>query len=103
MRVGIATSWDKRTMHTAWQNLPTMRRYCRTRGYTLVVGKGMSPDGMFATYAHEFETAMLFLPISFVITDPSVQLKHDAPPTTIPPAGLGYDSALDFHDPEDSL
>jgi len=80
-----------------------MKRYCSIRGYTLVVGKGISPDGMFATYAHEFETAMLYLPITFVITDTLVQLKYDSPQTTIPPAGLGYDSALDFYDPEDSL
>lgn len=90
-------------MRDAWDNLPLMRHYCSVRGYTLVVGKGISPDGMFATYAHEFETAILYLPITFVITDTLVQLKYDSAPTTIPPAGLGYDSALDFYDPEDSL
>lgn len=91
MRVGILTSYQPHEIGIAWATLPLMRRYCRARGYTLAVGQGMSSEGMFERFGDQFETAMLFLPISFVVTDTLVPLAYGAPPTTEPPAGLGID------------
>lgn len=91
MRVGLLTSYQPHEIGIAWATLPLMRRYCRARGYTLAVGQGMSAEGMFERFGDQFETAMLFLPISFVITDTLVSLAYGAPPTTAPPAGLGSD------------
>ncbi len=86
-------------MAIAWTTLPVMHRYCHVRGYTLAVGVGMSAEGMFERFSDQFETAMLFVPISFVITDMLVQLKYGALPTTEPPKDLGFDLTgcpLDF-------
>lgn len=89
MRVGILTSYRPHEIGIAWATLPVMRRYCRARGYTLAVGQGMSPEGMFDAFAPQFETAMLFLPIWFVVLNPSVRIEHGGARQTTPPDGLG--------------
>ncbi len=66
-----------------------MKRYCGIRGYSLVVGTGRSPQAMFDAFAPQFETAMLFLPIWFVVLDPSVRIEHSGKRQTDPPPGLG--------------
>ena len=76
MRVGLLTSYKPNEIGVAWATLPLMRHYCRIRGYTLAVGQGISPEGMFERFEDQFETAMLFLPIWFVILDPSVRCEH---------------------------
>lgn len=77
-------------LETAWATLPLMRQYCRLRGYTLAVGQGMSPEGMFQRFGDQFETAMLFVPVNFVITGPSVKIEHLGYRQAFPPQHLGY-------------
>ena len=92
LRVGVLTSYQPHEIGIAWATLPLMRRYCRARGYTLAVGQGMSAEGMFDRFADQFETAMLFVPIAFVITDTLVPLKYGTLRATEPPEGLGTDA-----------
>lgn len=90
MRVGLLTAFEPHEIGMAWITLPLMRRYCRIRGYSLVVCNGLSPESAFNKLAGEFETAMLHLPINAVIMDPSVTF-HDGGPgkrTTDIPLGL---------------
>ena len=91
MRVGLLTSYREHEIGVAWATLPVMKRYCAIRGYSLVVGINMSPEGMFERFGPQFETAMLFVPITFVITDPSVRIEHSGYRQTEPPPGLGTD------------
>ena len=89
MRVGVLTSYQPHEIGIAWATLPVMKRYCAIRGYSLVVGIGRSADAMFNAFGPQFETAMLFLPIRFIITDPSVRIEHAGKQQTEPPPGLG--------------
>lgn len=90
MRVGLLTSYTlPEDRETAWATLPLMRQYCRLRGYTLAVGQGMSPEGMFQRFGDQFETAMLFVPINFIITDPSVRFENLGYRQEEAPFGLG--------------
>ena len=91
MRVGLLTSYQPHEIGIAWATLPLMKRYCAIRGYSLVVGTGRSPQAMFDAFAPQFETAMLFVPITFVITDPSIRIEHGGYRQAEPPAGLGTD------------
>jgi len=89
MRVGLLTSYWPHEIGVAWATLPVMKRYCRIRGYSLAVGIGVSPQGMFDNFGPQFETAMLFVPIRFVIMDPAVKIEGRGYRQTKPPEGLG--------------
>lgn len=89
MRVGVLTSYQPHEMGVAWATLPLMKRYCGIRGYSLAVGIGRSAEAMFNAFGPQFETAMLFVPIWFVIMDPSVRIEHCGKQQTAPPAALG--------------
>lgn len=51
----------------------------------------MSAEGMFDRFGDQFETAMLFLPVAFVITDTMVKIEHGGYRQTTSPTGLGRD------------
>lgn len=88
MRVGLLTSYRSHEVGYAWISLPLMRRYCRLRGYTLVVGDGLSAEAMFEQFAPDFETAMLFVPINAIVSDPLISFHHLGKEQTKPPPGL---------------
>ena len=92
MRVGLLTSYNRNEKAVAYTTLPIMKRYCSIRGYTLVVGQGMSADGMFEgvnPYLDpQFATATLFVPIWTVIVDPRVKFQNGGIDQRTPPEGL---------------
>ena len=89
MRVGLLTSYQPHEIGIAWATLPLMKRYCAIRGYSLVVGTGRSAQAMFDAFAPQFETAMLFVPIWFVVMNPSIRIEHGGLRQEIAPLGLG--------------
>lgn len=105
MRVGLLTSYFKNEKAAAYLTLPIMKRYCSIRGYTLVVGVGMSADGMYEGVSgtldphgrrgdDQYETATLFLPIWSVIMDPRVKFEHLGKGQRLAPPGLAVICAM---------
>lgn len=82
MRVGLLTNVNLDDYTLAGWTLPLMKRYCSIRGYSLYVGGGMSEEGMYERCAPQCETAMQFVPITFVITDPAIHI-HNVPRGTM--------------------